>query len=124
MYIHLNAVLRTSQLEFYNLLCKGDSPLKNHIPEVLASGILYLENGDYKIVPWDGKKIPEVIAKGNLLPERYQANDFAFGVWSKKQFEFRKAGLPMYEPMDPAEPINIWPYIITKRCRGKMFAEL
>ncbi|CAK9313061.1 unnamed protein product [Citrullus colocynthis] len=113
-----------TELEFYNILCKGNSPLKNHIPGVLASGILYLENGAYKIVPWDGKKIPDVIAKCNLLPEMYQANEFPFGAWSKKQFEFRKAGLSMYEPMDSAELKNIWPYIITKRCRGKMFAQL
>lgn len=117
-------MLHTSQLEFYNLLCEGNSPLKNHIPEVLASGILYLENGAYKIVPWDGQKIPDVIAKCSLLPDMYRANDFPFGVWSKKQFEFRKAGISMHEPMGSAEPINIWPYIITKRCRGKMFAQL
>lgn len=117
-------MLHTSQLEFYDLLCKGNSPLKNHIPEVLSSGILYLESGAYKIVPWDGKKIPDVIAKCNLIPEMYQGNDFPFGVWSKKQFEFRKAGLWIYEPIEPAEPKNIWPYIITKRCRGKMFAQL
>ncbi|GFY85856.1 transferases, transferring glycosyl groups [Actinidia rufa] len=46
-----------SELEFYNILCKVDSPLKNHIPGVLASGILSIENGSYKIVPWHGKGV-------------------------------------------------------------------
>ncbi|KAE8731275.1 F-box protein [Hibiscus syriacus] len=41
-----------TELEFYNTLCEVNSPLKNHIPIVLASGILHLENGTYKIDSW------------------------------------------------------------------------
>ncbi|KAE8735647.1 hypothetical protein F3Y22_tig00000340pilonHSYRG01003 [Hibiscus syriacus] len=54
------------KLEFYNTLCEVNSPLKNYIHTVLASGILHLENGSYKIDSWDGK-VPDVLAKCNLI---------------------------------------------------------
>ncbi|EXB75365.1 F-box protein [Morus notabilis] len=56
-----------TELEFHNLVNKANSPLQNHIPQVLGSGILYLENGSYKIVPWDGSTVPDVISKRNTL---------------------------------------------------------
>lgn len=111
-------------MEFYNLLHKVNSPLKNHIPEVLASGILYLENGSYTVVPWDGKGIPDVIAKSNLVPERCKVDGYPFGVWNKKQIEYRKAGMSIHESSSSARCAGIWPYIVTKRCKGKIFAQL
>ncbi|XP_030947080.1 F-box protein At1g78280 isoform X1 [Quercus lobata] len=113
-----------TELEFYNLLHKVNSPLKNHIPEVLASGILYLENGSYTVVPWDGKGIPDVIATSNLVPERCKVDGYPFGVWNKKQIEYRKAGMSIHESSSSARCAGIWPYIVTKRCKGKIFAQL
>ncbi|KAK9930455.1 hypothetical protein M0R45_027492 [Rubus argutus] len=112
------------QLEFYSLLGKVNSPLKNHIPEVLASGIIYLENGTYKIVPWDGNRVPDVIAKCSFIPEKVKGDASPFGVWRKKQFEYRKAGMSTNEAISSAEYTRIWPYLITKRCQGKIYAEL
>lgn len=112
------------QLEFYSLLGKVNSPLKNHIPEVLASGIIYLENGTYKIVPWDGNRVPDVIAKCNFIPEEVKGDASPFGVWRKKQFEYRKAGLSTNKVISSAKYTSIWPYLITKRCQGKIYAEL
>ncbi|PRQ21771.1 hypothetical protein RchiOBHm_Chr7g0242931 [Rosa chinensis] len=111
-------------LEFYSLLGKVNSPLKNHIPDVLASGIIYLANGTYKIVPWDGKRVPDVIAKCNFIPEKVKGDVSPFGVWRKKQFEYRKAGVSTNESIRSAEYTRIWPYLITKRCKGKIYAEL
>ncbi|THG08597.1 hypothetical protein TEA_005439 [Camellia sinensis var. sinensis] len=113
-----------TELEFYSLLCKVDSPLKNHIPGVLASGILFIENGSYKIVPWDGKGVPDVIASCNLIPENSLEVDFPFGVWSKKKFEMKKARMSINELISSGDGSRIWPYIVTKRCKGKTFAEL
>lgn len=113
-----------AELEFYSLLCKVNSPLKDHIPDVLASGILFLDNGSYTIVPWDGKGVPDVIAKCNLVPAKCMEDGFSFGVWSKKDFEYKKAGASTYESISSAECAGIWPYIITKRCKGKIFARL
>ncbi|XP_059460654.1 lysine-specific demethylase JMJ21 isoform X2 [Corylus avellana] len=113
-----------TELEFYNLLCKVNSPLKNHIPDVLASGILYLENGSYKVVSWDGKGVPDVIAESNLSPENCKVDEYPFGVWSKKQLEYRKAAISIHESIGLAGCTSIWPYIIIKRCKGKIFAQL
>ncbi|KAL7190928.1 hypothetical protein ACSBR2_023074 [Camellia fascicularis] len=113
-----------AELEFYSLLCKVDSPLKNHIPGVLASGILFIENGSYKIVPWDGKGVPNVIASCNLIPENSLEVDFPFGVWSKKKFEMKKARMSINELISSGDGSRIWPYIVTKRCKGKTFAGL
>uniref|UniRef100_A0A2P2JLR5 F-box protein At1g78280 n=1 Tax=Rhizophora mucronata TaxID=61149 RepID=A0A2P2JLR5_RHIMU len=113
-----------TELEFYSILRASKSPLKNHIPEVLANGILYLENGTYKIAPWDGKGVPKVIRTCNLIAEKCKEDGFSFGVWRKEQFECRTARLSINEPMNSAGRTTIWPFIITKRCKGKIFAEI
>ncbi|GAB4861269.1 hypothetical protein Ancab_036430 [Ancistrocladus abbreviatus] len=113
-----------TELEFYNLLQKVKSPLKDHVPEVLASGLIYLENGSYKVAPWDGKGLPEVIANCSFITEKYVNYSYPFGIWGKKLFEYRKAGMSAHELINSAGSTKIWPYIITKRCKGNIFAEL
>ncbi|KAL5705165.1 Lysine-specific demethylase jmj21 [Ranunculus cassubicifolius] len=114
-----------TELEFYSLLHKVNSPLKGYIPDVLASGILFQENGSYGIALWDGKGVPDIIAKSNQVEEKKTTgSSFPFGVWSKKQLELKKAGMPLNESLSSVKFPNIWPYIITKRCKGEMFAEL
>ncbi|XP_038717903.1 F-box protein At1g78280 isoform X2 [Tripterygium wilfordii] len=113
-----------TELQFYNLLSKTKSPLKNHVPEVLAHGILYFDNGSYHMVPWDGKGVPDVIGDCDLVPELCAEDEFPFGVWTKKQFEYKKAGLLIDESISMTRSTRIWPFIITKRCKGKIFAEL
>ncbi|KAL5844348.1 hypothetical protein ACOSQ4_010306 [Xanthoceras sorbifolium] len=113
-----------SELEFYSLLCKVNSPLKKYIPDILASGILYLENGSYTIVPWDGKGVPDVINKCNLISSKCTEDDFPFGIWNKKQFEYRSVGMSLCELSSSDGCTRIWPYIITKRCRGKILTQL
>lgn len=92
------------------------------MPEILASGIIYSENGSYTIVPWNGQGVPNVIAERNLLPEKCGEDGFPFGLWNKKQYELRKAGTDTPIPLTECPPI--WPYVITKRCKGKIFAQL
>ncbi|KAM7516848.1 hypothetical protein LguiA_006431 [Lonicera macranthoides] len=113
-----------TELEFYSLLSKFDSPLKNHVPGVLASGILVQENGAYTIVPWDGKGVPDVIAKCNMNPAKGTEVDFPFGVWNKKQFEYSKSGMSIFESINSGACSSIWPYIVTERCKGKILAEI
>lgn len=106
-----------TELEFYNLLHKVKSPLIDHVPGVLASGVLLYENGFYQALPWDGKGVPDMIAKSNLVKGDFTENDFSFGVWSKKKFELKNnAGIV------PSR--SIWPYIVTKRCKGDIFANI
>ncbi|XP_021900784.1 F-box protein At1g78280 [Carica papaya] len=112
-----------AELEFYELLCEVSSPLKNHIPDVLASGIIFFENESYHIVPWDGKGLPCVIAKCNLVSDAWVDSEFPFNVWSKKLFEYRRCRISTSESASSANS-RICPYIITKRCKGKIFAQL
>lgn len=122
-HTNLTSILYILQLEFYSLLHEINSPLKKHIPGVLASGIVYLEDGSFSTSTWDGKGVPGVIAKSNLI--RTKCDDgFSFGVWGKKQLEYRYAGMPVDGSVNLAGHSNIWPYMITKRCEGKIFAEL
>ncbi|KAJ4965124.1 hypothetical protein NE237_016973 [Protea cynaroides] len=113
-----------TELEFYSLLHKANCSLKDHIPNVLASGILLYENGSYTIVPWDGNGVPEVIAKCNLVPGKSTGDGFPFGVWSKQQLEYREAGIPFHDLVKSVACTKIWPYIITRRCEGDIFAHL
>ncbi|KAJ6852279.1 F-box protein isoform X1 [Iris pallida] len=105
-----------SELEFYSLLHKVKSDLLNHVPDVMASGILVQENGFYKALPWDGREAPEVIANCNLAVLDCNKESFPFGIWSKKKFELKVPGV--------ISCAKIWPYIVTKRCKGDIFAHL
>ncbi|KAL9680666.1 hypothetical protein QQ045_018551 [Rhodiola kirilowii] len=60
---------------------------------VSASGILFKENGSYTVVQWDGKEVPDVIQNCKDGPKQYTDNGFPFGLWSKKLFEYRIAGM-------------------------------
>lgn len=113
-----------TELEFYNLLLQVESPLKEHVPDVLASGFISLENGAYTVVPWDGKGVPHVIAEYNPISENCQVIESSFGLWSKKLFDYKAAGFPASEISNISGNKRIWPYIVTKRCKGKIFAEL
>nr|XP_043615295.1 F-box protein At1g78280 [Erigeron canadensis] len=114
-----------TELEFYSLMQKSDCTLKNHVPNILASGIVLLKDGTYKIMPWDGKGVPDIIAKHRtMVLGTFTDHEYPFGIWSKKQFEYRKAGMSLEELAKAGGHSNIWPYIITKRCKGKIFAEL
>ncbi|XP_019174529.1 PREDICTED: F-box protein At1g78280 isoform X2 [Ipomoea nil] len=112
-----------TELEFYSTLKKVNSPLKEHIPDVLASGILYIENGLCRIVPWDGKDVPEVISNSVPLLGKHRLGDYPYGVWSKGQFEYKKAGMSPHE-LETSNNLKVWPYVVTRRCRGKIFADL
>ncbi|KAJ0752762.1 putative transcription factor & chromatin remodeling &Metalloenzymes JmjC family [Helianthus annuus] len=113
-----------TELEFYGIMQTSESSLKNHVPNVLASGIVFFENGSYKIMPWDGKGVPDVITKHSTIDDVFPDTEYPFGIWSKKLFEYKKAGMPLEELVSLGGHSNIWPYIITKRCKGKIFAEL
>ncbi|KAK3025931.1 hypothetical protein RJ639_040847 [Escallonia herrerae] len=113
-----------TELEFYSLLCEFNSPLQKYIPAVLASGFIYFANGSYTVVPWEGKGVPDVIAKSDLILGNCKGLDFPFGIWNKKQFEYRKAEMSSCESVSSGGCSKIWPYIVTKRCKGKIFAEL
>ncbi|XP_023763630.1 lysine-specific demethylase JMJ21 [Lactuca sativa] len=113
-----------TELEFYSIMQRSDSTLKHHVPNILASGIVFIENGKYKIVPWDGKGVPDVITKNSTIQEIFSDTEYPFGIWSKKLFEYRKADMSLDELVISGGQTNIWPYIITKRCKGKIFADL
>ncbi|KAF3781067.1 F-box protein [Nymphaea thermarum] len=112
-----------TELEFYSLLCRVQSPLKAHVPDVLASGFLFCENGAYRILPWNGRQFPEALENFVRQSGYSRLSHSEFGLWSKKQFEFRRAGINGLVN-DGSEGINLWPYIITKKCNGDMFANL
>lgn len=97
--------------------------MKNYIPSVLASGILLSENGKYRVLPWDGRGIPEVINSSKFISIQHEEVDYPFGLWAKKKFEYQNAGKPLHESGNCANS-SVWPYIVTRRCRGKIFAEL
>ncbi|KAK1432209.1 hypothetical protein QVD17_09103 [Tagetes erecta] len=113
-----------TELEFYNKMQKSESSLKTHVPNIIASGFIFLEDGLYKIVPWDGKGVPDVITKHGMIDDIVPNTEYPFGIWSKKLFEYKKAGMSLEDLISSGGHLNIWPYIITKRCKGKIFAEL
>lgn len=120
----LTFILYLLQLEFNNLLLEANSSIRKHIPSVIASGVVYLEDGSYTNLSWDGKGVPSVISKTNIITEKCNVDGFPFGVWGKKLLEYRNAGIPVDGSISLACNSSIWPYVITKRCEGNMFADL
>ncbi|KAK9757623.1 hypothetical protein RND81_01G174600 [Saponaria officinalis] len=112
-----------TELELYNLLREARSPLGEHVPDVLACGFISLDNGSYTLVPWDGKGIPNMIADYGPLIESCKSNSAPFGLSGKILFDRKIAELPACGLSSPPESKSIWPYIVTKRCKGKIFAE-
>lgn len=114
------------QLEFYGLVEKVKSPLRDHIPDILASGIVLHENGSYRTVPWDGKAVPDEIAKCGLIFGNCITEGFPLGVWSKQLFQFQQDGrlMPDDRHTNSIASTKIWPYTVTKRCEGQVFAHL
>ncbi|KAK6940180.1 F-box domain [Dillenia turbinata] len=111
-----------AELEFYNTLSKVNSPLKDHLPDLFASGIISFQDESYTIAPWDGKRLPDVFP--DLIQGKSMEDDFPYGVWSKKYFDYKNVGVAPYKPFNSENVKNTWPYIVTKRCRGKIFAHL
>lgn len=105
------------QLEFYSILHRVESPVLKHIPEVFSSGILVYEpNCSFRNCTWAGRGVPDLIRNLSLVNDNCLNDDFPFGIWGKMQFESRKeAGVSCPK---------MWPYLITKRCRGDIFANL
>lgn len=104
------------QLEFYDLLQKVGSPLINHVPEIIASGFLEYKDGNYRTVAWDGKGIPDVLAKHYPLEVYYAKSCFPLGLWSKQRFGMNNSSDISNRP--------IWPYMVTRKCKGDIFAHM
>ena len=118
-------IVNSLQLEFYDILGRANSSLKSHIPEVIASGILYFENGSYKVVPWDGKRIPDILTSSSLNFDASMLNsEFPYGIWNKTLLQQRNKGKPPAPDSFGSLSSHVWPYIITQRCKGKIFAQL
>ncbi|XP_020593236.1 F-box protein At1g78280 [Phalaenopsis equestris] len=105
-----------TELEFYSLLAKSNSPLMNHVPDIIESGFLVADGTGYRTFSWDGRAMPDMIANSSLVIRKYTADGFPFGIWSKKQFELENHGVNMCS--------RIWPFIVSKRCKGDILANL
>lgn len=69
-----------TELEFYNLLCRVKSHLKEHVPDILASGLIYLENGCYTVIPWDGEGVLDLITDYSHSSEKCKNYSTPFGL--------------------------------------------
>ncbi|KAL0917493.1 hypothetical protein M5K25_012558 [Dendrobium thyrsiflorum] len=107
-----------TELEFYSLLAKKKSPLMNHVPDIIASGFVVADGSGYRTFSWDGRGVPDIIANSSFVIRDNTTDEFPFGVWSKKQFELENhnRGAVMCSRM--------WPFIVSRRCRGDIFANL
>uniref|UniRef100_A0A0E0KEJ4 JmjC domain-containing protein n=1 Tax=Oryza punctata TaxID=4537 RepID=A0A0E0KEJ4_ORYPU len=105
-----------TELEFYDLLRKLGSPLINHVPEIIASGFLVYQDGVYRTVPWDGKGLPDVLAKCYPLEVSYANGSFPLGLWSKQLFGLSSS--------TDAPDRPICPYMVTRKCKGDIFARI
>ncbi|KAJ3673406.1 hypothetical protein LUZ60_006780 [Juncus effusus] len=113
-----------TELEFYEILRNSNSALKLHVPEIIASGFVILQNDFVKTIVWNGKGIPDEISElyggaiGGISDELIGGisdDYFSFGVWKKMQFLLRESSF---------EGKMIFPYLVTKKCQGDIFAHI
>lgn len=115
------------QLEFHQLISEVKSPLQDHVPDILASGILIYDEGSYKTYAWDGKGVPDAFRRLEFTAEIESFDNLIpFGVWKKKLLEIKNANnLEQSNVLTKSNVCPImWPYVISKRCRGDIFAQL
>jgi hypothetical protein len=112
----------TLQLQFYSEVKKSDLPLKHAIPYIVASGVVYHENGVHKVVEWDGKNEP--VRK--FQKHRKQSN--SSGNFHKARWN-QAATNPSYlnpceydHPEHDEENSLCYPYIVTSRYDDKDFS--
>ncbi|PKA49531.1 F-box protein [Apostasia shenzhenica] len=105
-----------TELEFHSLLHSVNSSLMDHVPDVVASGILTFDGSGYETFAWNGRGVPEIIANSNLVHGGCRASEFPFGVWCKKQYEMENHGDHSYS--------SVWPYVVSRRCKGEIFAHV
>ncbi|KAG0480305.1 hypothetical protein HPP92_011163 [Vanilla planifolia] len=105
-----------TELEFKTILDKVKSPLMDHVPEIVASGFVVGDHSDFKIFAWDGREVPDMIANTIPMIGGNVSHGFPFGVWSKKKFQLENLGVNSF--------IRIWPYIVSRRCRGDILANV
>ncbi|KAL3514198.1 hypothetical protein ACH5RR_026915 [Cinchona calisaya] len=59
-----------------------------------------------------------------MLPDNHMEVDYPFGIWDRRQIEYQKVRLSCPESGNVKGCSTIWPYIVLKTCKGKMFADL
>jgi len=127
------------QLQFYSLLNKTDSKLRDTIPSLVASGIVLPDGIDYKVLPWDGSGefpiVHEVPSNGKKRQRDISEVDKSRcrTKWSKTEFsrasidesnddedseypESKNCGRQTAEEED----LIFWPYVVQKRCDGSI----
>lgn len=127
------------QLQFYSLLNKADSKLRDTIPCLVASGIALPDGIDYKVQPWDGSgefpTVHEVPSIGKKRQRAISAVDRSRCRTKLSETEFGRVSIdenndnedsehPESTNCDPQrdeedDPI-FWPYVVQKRCDGSI----
>ena len=125
------------QLQFYSLLNKTGSKLRDTIPSLVASGIVLPNDMDYKIQPWDGSGEFPVVHEAQSIGKKRQRNISKFEKsmcktkWSATEFariSIDESDYDKYSQLsEPKSCIGrsaekddpvLWPYIVHKRCDG------
>lgn len=127
-YSRLTVVAQMMQLQFYSLLNKTDSKLRDTIPSLVASGIVLPDGIDYKVQPWDGSGefpiVHEVPSIGQKRQRDISEVDESRCRTKRSETEFTRVsidknnddGRQMAEEDDPI----FWPYVVQKRCDGSI----
>ncbi|KAH0898138.1 hypothetical protein HID58_047706 [Brassica napus] len=77
---------------FHDLTCRLLSKMKSFQLELAA---ILLSVFRLCVVPWDGKRIPDIFTSSNLDFDASMLNsEFPFGIWNKTLFEHRNQGKP------------------------------
>ncbi|KAG0565056.1 hypothetical protein KC19_8G160000 [Ceratodon purpureus] len=123
-----------SELQFYSLLNKTDSKLKDTIPSLVASGIVLPDDMDYKVQSWDGSGEFPVVYEGQSIGKKRQRDISEFDNSDCRtklsEAEFARVSIDKNNfDKDPELPESnscigeedgpmFWPYIVQKRCDG------
>nr|GEW29830.1 F-box protein At1g78280 [Tanacetum cinerariifolium] len=80
MIVHEITYALGAEPEFYSVMQNSECTLKNHVLIIMASRLFFLENGSFKIVPWDEKGVPDVIEDHRIIQGTIADTEYPSGI--------------------------------------------
>lgn len=134
------------QLQFFALLHESDSALKTAIPTLIASGIVFPNANEYKVIAWDGSggcPVPTEALHGGKKRQRdvIEVDKSRYrAMWSNAEvanasidehhekstagFAAHNSSVPIGEKTSGKwEDLGLWPFLVEKRCEGTNLAQ-
>ncbi|KAJ7561350.1 hypothetical protein O6H91_03G025100 [Diphasiastrum complanatum] len=122
----------SSEVLFQIQMNQSGSPLRNFVPTMVAAGVICHSTEGYKDVPlyshmtYAALSVKKQVDKLNMEESQHMAGPLILGAdWSQDIFSAkgRAQNVPHVEGCTGRMDEQVWPYIVTKNCKGEDLAD-